>query len=215
MALCEALGHDVEEVALPLDGERFAEAFLTMVCVETQATIEEVQALVGRRATSRDYEPVTWVTGMLGRQVSAAEFAKAVHVLKRTARETGPFFETYDVFVTPTLARPPVATGSLLPQGPEAVAFELLGRLNAPRLVGALHGIDTATRRILEFMPFTALFNATGQPAMSVPLHWTAEGMPVGIQFVGHYGDEATLFRLAGQLEQAQPWFDREPGVCG
>jgi amidase len=67
--------------------------------------------------------------------------------------------------------------------------------------------------QVLQFIPFTPLFNATGQPAMSVPLHWNDKGLPIGMHFVGRYGDEATLFRLAGQLEQAKPWFDRQPKV--
>jgi amidase len=215
VALCRELGHEVEEATPQIDGERFAEAFLLMVCVETRAVIDEVEAYVGRKATAKDYEPVTWATALLGQQVSATEFAKAVHLLKRTGREVGPFFEDYDVFMTPTLGRPPVETRELLPQGAEAVAIELLGHLNARGVLAALRGVDSATDRILEFMPYTALFNATGQPAMSVPLHWTETGLPVGIQFVGRYADEATLFRLAGQLEAAQPWADRVPPIRG
>jgi amidase len=69
-------------------------------------------------------------------------------------------------------------------------------------------------RDYFEFIPFTPLFNATGQPAMSVPLHWNDKGLPIGMQFVGRYADEATLFRLAAQLERAQPWFDRIAPLC-
>jgi amidase len=90
-----------------------------------------------------------------------------------------------------------------------------LGSLNAGGLINALAGVEALAEQVFDFMPFTPVFNATGQPAMSVPLHWNDEGLPIGIHFVGRYGDEATLFRLAGQLEKARPWFDRTPPVCG
>jgi len=82
-------------------------------------------------------------------------------------------------------------------------------------LINALSGIDALAEKAFAFMPFTPLFNATGQPAMSVPLYWNEAGLPVGMHFVARYGEESTLFRLAGQLEQAAPWFDRRPPVSG
>jgi Asp-tRNA(Asn)/Glu-tRNA(Gln) amidotransferase A subunit family amidase len=96
------------------------------------------------------------------------------------------------VWLTPTIAQPPIAVG---------------------QLDGSSDDVDATLRRAAEFVPFTALFNATGQPAMNVPLHWSEEGLPIGVQFAARYGDEATLFRLAAQLEQARPWADRTPPV--
>jgi amidase len=83
--------------------------------------------------------------------------------------------------------------------------------MNAGWLYKALRIINPMVEKTFDYMPFTPLFNATGQPAMSVPLHWNAAGLPIGMQFAARLGDEATLFRLAGQLEQARPWFDRVP----
>jgi amidase len=208
------LGHDVEEAAPQLDGRAFARAFLTMVCGETLADIRDGEVLVGRKATFQDFEPSTWALGLLGRQISSGEFAQAVRTLQRFARQVAQFFQEYDVLLTPTLAMPPFPTGALQPKGFEAVALKLLGRLNAGALLNALAGIEALAEQVFAFIPFTPVFNVTGQPAMSVPLYWNDEGLPIGMHFVGRYGNEATLFRLAAQLEQARPWFHRRPPVC-
>jgi len=107
-----------------------------------------------------------------------------------------------------------VVTGALQPTGTEALALKVLGRLNAGCLLDALVGIEGLADQVFQFMPYTPLFNATGQPAMSVPLCWNDESLPIGMHFAGRYGDEATLFRLAGQLEKARPWFERLPPNC-
>ena len=212
--LCKDLGHDVSEAAPQIDGKAFAKAFLTIVCVETRATIEEGEVLLNRKASFKDFEPSTWVLGLLGRQCRAPEFSRSLNLVQRTARQIGEFFEKYDVMLTPTLAMPPVVTGALQPKGMRAVAMKLLGSLNAGVLINVLSGIDALSQHVFGFMPYTPLFNVTGQPAMSVPLCWNDEGLPIGMQFVGRYGDEATLFRLAGQLEQAKPWSERIPPIC-
>ena len=92
--------------------------------------------------------------------------------------------------------------------------MKLLGSINAGGLIDMLSGIDALSQHVFGFMPYTPLFNVTGQPAMSAPLYWNDEGLPIGMQFVGRYGDEATLFRLAGQLEKAEPWAERIPPIC-
>ncbi len=213
--LCQDLGHELVEAAPPVDGHAFAKAFFTMVCGETRATIDESAELFGRRATAAEFEAATWAVGLLGTKIPASEFAQALRYLKLSARQVGQFFEEYDVLLTPTLARPPVVTGELQVQGAEALVMKLLGRLNAGSLVKAVAGIDALAEQVFEFIPFTPVFNATGQPAMSVPLHWNHQGLPIGMHFVGRYADDATLFRLAGQLERAKPWFDRVPPICG
>jgi amidase len=213
--LCQDLGHEVVEAAPQIDSKGFTRAFLTIVCGETRADIEEAQTLRGRKATSRDFEPATWAVGLLGTQITSAEFSKAIRLLQRSARQIGRFFENYDVLLTPTLAMPPLATGALQPKGAQAFALKLLGSLNAGRLINTLAGIDALADQVFQFIPYTPLFNATGQPAMSVPLYWNDQGLPIGMHFAGRYGDEATLFRLASQLERAKPWFDRIPPTCG
>jgi len=212
--LCQELGHEVVEARPQVNGLEFARAFFTMVCGETGATIEEMEAVRGRRARPQDFEPSTWAVGLLGRQIPASEYSKALHLLKSYGRVVGAFLERFDVLLTPTLSRPPVKIGELQPKGIEALALKALGRLNSGRIIKSLVNIDELAAQVLEFIPFTPLFNASGNPAMSVPLYWNATGLPVGMQFVGRFGDEATLFRLAGQLERAQPWRERRPMVC-
>jgi len=212
--LCQDLGHEVVEAAPQIDGKAFARAFLTIVCVETRATIEEGEVLLNRRASFKDFEPSTWALGLLGRQCRAPELSRSLNLVQLTARQIGEFFERYDVLLTPTLAMPPLVTGALQPKGSQLTAMKLLGRLNAGGLINRFSGIDVLAQHVFEFMPYTPLFNVTGQPAMSVPLYWNDEGLPIGMQFVGRYGDEATLFRLASQLEKARPWSERIPPIC-
>jgi amidase len=209
--LCQDLGHRVEEAAPPINGEAFAKAFFTMTCGETRATIEEGARLVGRKPAPGDFEPATWAVAMLGRQICAADYTKALHYLRRSARDIGRFFQDYDVLLTPTLGMPPVKLGQLLPQGAQGAALNLLASLNAGRMLRTFLNIDELVGTVFEFIPNLPVFNATGQPAMSVPLHRTEDGLPIGMHFVSRFGDEATLLRLASQLEQARPWFERMP----
>jgi amidase len=184
-----------------------------MVAAETRASIEEWEAVLGRRATAAEFEPVTWALGLLGRQFSAGDLAKAMHLIKGASRPVGQFFEQYDLLLTPTLSMPPVVIGALQPKASDLAVMKTLGRLNAGKLLRAVANIDALAADTFAFIPFPPVFNATGQPAMSLPLYWNEEGLPIGIHFVGRYGDEATLFRLAAQLESARPWFDRIPLV--
>jgi len=211
--LCQDLGHIVEEAAPQIDGHAFARDFLTMVCAETRADIEEGEALTGRKARYGEFEPATWALGLLGRQISASDYSGALRALQRAARQVGAFFEKYDVLLTPTLATPPMEIGWLQPTGVKAVALKLLGSLNAGALLNKLAGIEALAEEVFAFIPFTPVFNVTGQPAMSVPLVWNDEGLPIGMHFVARFGEEATLFRLAAQLERARPWFDRRPPI--
>jgi amidase len=213
VALCQELGHEMVEATPRIDGKAFALAFMTMVCGETRAGVMEVEELVGRKATAADFEAVTWALNLLGGQFSAGDFARASQVLKAIAMQVGSFFDDVDLLLTPTLSMPPFKTGTLQARGADLQAMKVMGRLNAGRLLRAFADIEALAEETFAFIPFPPLFNATGQPAMSVPLVWNEEGLPIGMQFVGRYGDEATLFRLAAQLEEARPWFDKMPLV--
>ncbi|MBI4999069.1 MAG: amidase [Rhodocyclales bacterium] len=209
--LLRSLGHELVEAAPAVDAEAWSTAFITVLAVETRADIERVAAAIGRRPAGRDFEAATWTIGLVGGSLGAAEYAAAVNTLQLANRGIGAFFEDWDVLLTPTLAAPPPLIGSMQPGAAERALMAIVGPLRAGWLLKALGAIRMMAAKGFDFSPFTPLFNATGQPAMSVPLHWTAAGLPVGMQFVGRHGDEATLFRLAGQLERARPWFDRAP----
>jgi len=134
-----------------------------------------------------------------------------MHELERQSVYLGGFFRDYDVLLTPTLALPPVEIGSMKPKGFELKVMQLLERLNAGGIIKSIADVDDLAGEVFRFIPFTPPFNFTGQPAMSVPLYWNRQGLPIGVQFAGRYGDEATLLRLAGQLERARPWSRRIP----
>ncbi len=209
--LLEKLGHELVEAAPQIDREAFAIAFLTMIAAETRDEIDWAAGLAGRKTSYADFETGTSALALLGQAFSAGKYANALNYLLSTARSVGRFFEGYDVLLTPTLAEPPILTGSLQPSAAERFLIGLVGRLNAAWLLNALGVIKPLASKTFNFMPYTPIFNVTGQPAMSVPLCWNEAGLPIGMHFVGRFGDEATLFRLAGQIDRAQPWSDRIP----
>lgn len=190
--LCSDLGHEVSETAPAIDGQRFESCFTTLWSVGCARTMEGSAVLIGRRPAPEHFEELTWALAEKGRAVRAFEYLLALGVLQVMARQIARFFVEYDVWLTPTVAEPPLPLGSFdaRPENP-------------------LYGLQRAA----EFVPFTPICNVTGQPAMSVPLFWNANGLPIGTHFVGRFGDEATLFRLAAQLEAARPWNARRPHV--
>jgi amidase len=211
--LLTELVHDVEEAALPIDAESFARDFFVLICVEMAATIEIASAIAGRRPRRGELEVDTALTAMIGRQHSAVRYALARERLDAATRKVLEFFGRFDVLVSPVLGRPPLPIGSLTPKGLEGFARELVAATGLG-LVLRLPGVVAASvKRIFDFVPFTPLANVTGQPSMSVPLYWSAAGLPIGTLFSARVGDEATLLRLAGQLEQARPWRARRPPV--
>ena len=209
--LLASLGHHVEEAAPPVDREALARAFMTVVACELRAEIENFGRITGRAIHASQCETATWAIALLGRSSKAATYVNAVRALQLAARAMAPFFARYDVLLTPTLATPPAMTGSLQPSAGEKRLLRIVNRLDAGWLLQALGVLGSLAERTFDYLPFTPLFNATGQPAMSVPLHWNGEGLPIGAQFAGRFGSDAALFRLAGQLERAQPWFERAP----
>lgn len=213
-ALLDALGHHVEEAAPVVDARRFTLAFLTMVAAELGADLAFAAGLVGRPARRGEVEPATWALRLLADAITAQEYATALRTLEGVGRTVGPFFQDYDVLLTPTLAAPPPPVGSLRPPRGQERLLRVLGSFGSGRLVRAAGLLEEAAKDAFAFIPWTPVFNVTGNPAMSVPLHWNGEGLPVGVHLVGRFGAEDVLFRLAGQLERARPWMDRRPPVA-
>ncbi|MDJ0622847.1 MAG: amidase [Desulfocapsaceae bacterium] len=209
--LCRDLGHEMIEATPQLDGKAFARATMIMLAGEIRADLDEASHTFGKRPAPDCFDLSTWALGLVGGSISAGDFVQAIRIMQRIAQRIHEFFADYDILLTPTLAEPPVKSGTLLPSGIEAMALKVIGRLRAGILLKAAGMLDTAAADSFRFTPSTPLFNATGQPAMSVPIGWTEDGLPIGMQFIGHFADEASLLRLAGQLEQARPWFNKTP----
>jgi amidase len=209
--LLESLGHDVVEDTFDVDRESFNTAFLTVVCVETAAELDIAAKLLKREVHRSDVEVATWALALIGRSVSGPEYATAVRYLQRASREIGEFFERYPVHLSPVLAGPPFPHGALQPPASEKTAMSVLGALRASKVMKAMGALERAAGTVFEWMSYTPIANATGQPAMSVPLSWNDAGLPIGVHFTGRYADEATLFRLAAELEIAAPWREKRP----
>ena len=210
-ALVEELGHEVVEAAPPIEREPWLIAFLQVLAGEVAAEIETSGRLVGRPLGFADFEPATYAVGLLGRALSAGDYARGAQYLQRWARRVGAFFADFDALLTPTMAEPPPLIGALKPTGPQAALLEAIGRLGAGWLIRATGAARRFAEKSLAYVAYTPPFNVTGQPAISLPLWRSQAGLPIGMQLAARFGDEATLFRLAAQLEQARPWFDRAP----
>ena len=185
-ALCADLGHEVTQAAPKMSGDSLTEMFSVLWSSSTAATLSIL------KAKQDQVEPLSWALYEKGCQISAPEYMQTITALQRVSRQFARFFVEYDLLLTPTLAEPPVPLGTF-----DATADDPM----------------KGFRRSKTFVPFTPICNVTGQPAMSVPLFWNREELPIGSHFVGRFGDEATLFRLAAQLEEARPWKDKIPPI--
>lgn len=205
------LGHEVEEARPAFDRELQVRAYLTQIAASVASEIETMGRWVGRKPAPAYFEPSTWFLYQIGRRLSAAELQEARDASHAAGRSLAAFFSRYDLFVTPTLAYPPVRLGELALKPIEAAALAALRVLPVGAALRAI--LSQLADTSLEQTPNTQLFNQTGQPAISLPLHQTADGLPVGVQFVARYADEPLLVRVASQLEEARPWKDRRPKI--
>lgn len=195
--LLESLGHTVVEAAPGVDFEALLNACLPVWCSWIAGVVESARRILGRTPSRENLEATSWAFYQYGlNKVSGVDMFNALAVFNRVNRGVGDFMKDYDVLLSPTMPSPPVALGFYNADDASLDAGKWLDKLfqNA----GA----------------YTSLFNVTGQPAISLPLHQSDTGLPIGIHLAARFGDEATLFRLAGQLEKACPWIDRKPRIC-
>jgi amidase len=208
-AALERLGHEVVEVHLPLPAEAFLDGYVSLVAADVAATLRRAASLVGREATSDDVELATWILAKLGEAQSAADAASALCSMQLFSRSWLGWSSAYDALLTPTVGVPPLPIGAYALSTLQRQGVKLLAALPAGALLSQRSKLTEAFAQVFEAAPYTMVANVTGQPSLSLPLHWTDDGLPMGMLFTARIGDEATLFRLAAQLEQAMPWRDR------
>jgi amidase len=188
--LCTRLGHHVEEAMPSVDSEELTLAFMTLWASNSAYGIEVLARMTGVKPSLDVIEGITMGLYERGKALTAIQQIWARQMLYKVARIAAKFHETYDLWLTPTLSQPPLKLGTI--------------DVNE-------QNVEEAFAPILGYVPFTAMQNGTGQPAINLPLHWTKSGLPVGVQFVARSGDEVTLLKLAAEIETAQPWFDKRP----
>lgn len=190
--LCETLGHTVKIAAPTFDFGAINEAMLAVLMVETKLSLDARADALGRAYGPNDVESVTLWMAQEAKKVGPTAYAKANRVFQTLAINVARFMEEYDIILSPTLAKPPVEIGKLSLSPTD---------------------FDAYVAEVTTFGPFTAWANQTGQPSMSMPLNWNKAGLPIGTMMTGRYGEEALLFSLAAQLEQARPWFNKRPKI--
>ena len=188
---CADLGHHVEECNPDVDGEAIVPTFVTLAAANTIVNLSS-HPTAGRPAREDEVERITWLTAKMGESISAADYVRATQTAHRLGRQMAAFHSQWDVLLTPGLASPAVKLGWL----------DMM-----------MDDVEEYWQRVFDFSPFTVWFNLTGQPGMMLPLGQSTSGLPLAVQLVAPFGDEATLFRLGAQLEAARPWFDRKPAL--
>ncbi|HEY7759932.1 MAG TPA: amidase [Burkholderiales bacterium] len=190
--LCTDLGHRVAQCDPAIDRAAVVPTFLTFAAANTLVNLAS-HPTAGRPARESDVERITWLTAQMGERIRAADYVRATQTAHRLGRQMAAFHSDWDVLLAPGLATPAVK----------------LGWLDM-----TMDDVDEYWRRVFAFSPFTVWFNLTGQPALVLPLGESSSGLPLSVQLVARYGDEATLVRLGAQLEAARPWFGRKPAIA-
>lgn len=216
--LLEGLGHHVEEMDPGFSEENVALQWCIVMLGHLSVYLDRLAGKYGMKILRRGIELPSYAMYRLGQHISAVDLISAGQRWQELGRTMDAKFERLDMFLCPTLGTPPVKVGSQKPRKADEFIMKLISTSAGKIIFGSRWVVHSVIGAILnntlgEQMPFTMIANVTGNPAMSVPLHWTAEGLPCGVQFIGPFGGEAALFKLAAQLERARPWSERMPGM--
>ena len=189
------LGHHITPTRLPISGHDFLPALRIIIASHTANNLDLRAETTGLAVEATDTENIPRLFGEEGRRLSGRDYVRALLVIHRTGRQLADFFRNYDAILSPTQADQPLPLGAIDMTGTD---------------------LDAYVDRLFGHMAFTPLYNITGCPAATLPLHTTSDGLPVGIQVGAPFGDEAAIFRLAAQLEGASPWWgQRPPSIWG
>jgi amidase/6-aminohexanoate-cyclic-dimer hydrolase len=191
--LCAELGHHVAEAAPRFEFDKAVRAWVNVVACGTALAVRLRSAALGRPPADDEIEPATRGACRMAEGIAGQDYLQSINTVHATGRQIARFFVDHDVLITALLAEPPALVGRFAMSNPDFLDYRL------------------GPKGIIHYSPFAPIFNITGQPAASIPLHWSADGLPIGVQFAARFGEEATLLRLAAQLEQARPWFARRP----
>ena len=190
--LCESLGHNVVEAAPQIDPAQLGEAQLVVSGAYVSLAIKQRGEALGREIQQSEVENITWLVSEIAAGRSTTDYARCVQYIHKTGRVMAEFMNGFDVYLCPVLGTPPPKLGVL----------DMM-----------TEDVGSYMENLTRIMPYTGLFNQTGQPSMSVPLHWTNDDVPIGSMFTGRFGDDSTLFQLAAQLEEVKPWRERRPKI--
>ncbi|MBS4730098.1 amidase [Mycobacterium sp. SM1] len=207
--LLSDLGHHVEEVPPPFDEAALARDFLAIWFAQLHRQVAEIKQRIGARDS--DFEADTLAMSELGRAAGVLAPMLALENRNTYIQSLATFHESYDYFLTPTLATPPLMIGATATPRPLQALSRVISKLRAGKVLALLKILDDLIQQSLGWVPYTQLANLTGRPAISVPLHWTGTGLPLGVQFVGRLGADGDLLQLAAQLEESRPWAQRHP----
>ena len=195
-SLLESLGHEIEEATPSIDLMPLMQAWTRIVACGANLVIQQKLASRGQPLNPSEVEGITLGALELAKTVSGTDYLDAVNRVHAFSRILASFFQDYDMLLTPTLAEPPANIGRFAPDSEDFLDHRL------------------GPNGILPYSPYTPIFNASGQPAMSLPLHWTEDGLPIGVHIAGRFGEDETLIALAAELETAAPWFNRIPPIA-
>lgn len=210
--LLTSLGHHVDEVEAPYDEWAMTRDFLTVWFANFAFRVTQAKHLAGAR--DQDFEADTLAVAELGRAAGVVRLELALENRNHYIRSIAGFHERYNYLLTPTVAKPPLAVGALTPSKALRTAARLGHRLRAGKLLQLTGLMDQVISDSIGWAPYTAVANMTGRPAISLPLHWTSSGLPLGVQLLGSLGADGDLLRVAAQLERAAPWIHRFPAAA-